>query len=246
MKKHRKLKLISLFIIIMLLLQGCTKKDVEESASTSDERENSNIPIIYIKHAKIEPIGECEFVLTGNYIAEDNSRGETIYNYFEIYSIEIRAIDGDFRQVIGGSSSHLRTHISDYGFRFEDWNADGIMDFCLQQYEGGSLVNRPSLFWLWDEEQMKFVESEQLNEISQWGSVYMQANEDSRLQFYTRISSYEHVTEYYVYQDGLFVLDEVMHICFEEENGVSCKVTRIYRIIDGEMQIIEEIREVIE
>lgn len=118
-------------------------------------------PISHVLLRYIESSGTCEFVLHGFYGAEFGSEGNADpLNYIMINSIEIRALSGGFYQLIDELSTNLSPSFENYGFAFGDWNADGVIDISLQLFEGGSMRYAPSLFWLWDGEQAKFVENE--------------------------------------------------------------------------------------
>ena len=199
-------------------------------------------PISHVIVEYLSGIGACEIVLRGYYGAEpENEQYGYVKRHFSIYSIEIRAQNGEFHQVIDGFFSMFPWSHENYGLAFEDWNSDGADDFQLRMHEGGSMLNDPSLFWIWDEEQGKFLVNDELSEISDGASLYMSRLEDDRVRAYTRYGGLEHVNRIYEYIDGNFVLVEIEEILYEyDDNGEGAAVIRISRLIDGEMQLVEE------
>lgn len=200
-------------------------------------------PISHILTQYITPVGDCMFVLHGFYGVElKNEENPYSVNYINtmINSIEIRAINGDFYQLIDGLFTLLRPYVDNYGFKFGDWNADGVMDLKLQELEGGSMRNEPSLFWLWNNEQAMFVENKQLREISDSSTVYFESQEDNRLCSYTHIGPEEYAVNYYEYEDGSFIRVETKYGFDEKQDDGYYRVTQILRPIDGEMKVVEE------
>ena len=197
-------------------------------------------PVSHVVVEYLSGIGTCEIVLRGFY-GVDSKEERFTDQYFSIYSIEIRALNGEFHQIIDGFFSMLGWNLDNYGLVFEDWNCDGAIDFQLHMFEGGSMRNEPSLFWLWDEEQGKFVENDELSGISNGARIFMSRLEDDRVRAFTRLGAFGYGTCMYEYIDGSFVLVEIEEILYEyDDNGEGAAVIRISRLIDGEMQLVEE------
>jgi hypothetical protein len=201
-------------------------------------------PISHVLVKHITPIGACEFVLRGFYGAEfEDEKTSYAASYIMINSVEIRAIDGKFHQLIDGLSTLIIPHEDNYGFDFGDFDGDGNTDLKLRRSEGGTMRNDPSLFWLWDSARSVFAENEELREISSTATVYLsESEEDRRLRAYTRIAGGEYYTGYYEYRDGHFVCVETEYLFVEERDGARYKVTQISRLTDGEMKIIGEVQ----
>lgn len=204
-------------------------------------------PISHIMIRDIKSIGECEFVLHGFYGAELNDGTETyIGKYNMINSIEIRAISGEFYQLIDGLSTQLNVNFENYGFAFDDWNSDEFIDIRLHMCEGGSMRNEPSLFWLWDGNQSKFIQNEQLEEISSYSSLHLAPEEDKRIRSFTRTGAGEYSLSYYEYNDGEFVLVENKEVFFEKQDNALYQVEKVSKLIDGTMKMVNHTKTKIE
>jgi len=200
-------------------------------------------PISHIFTNFISPIGSCVFLLRGFYGAEiKNENNPYPARYIMVNSIEIMTENGKYYQLIDGLSTRLKPYYENYGLIFGDWNGDGAMDIQLRQFEGGTMHNEPSLFWLWDYEQSIFVENGELREISNYSRIYLELEKDRRLRSFTRVSSGEYRTLYYDFKNGEFVCVEMEYVYFELQNDMYYKVTQISRLINDEMKIVEEIR----
>jgi len=200
-------------------------------------------PISHVLVEYITPLGLCEFVMRGFYGAEHDS----VRMRVTIKSIEIRQVSGAFHQTLDGFSTEIETHHDDYGLEFADWNFDGITDIRLRHWEGGSMRNEPSLFWLWDDERQMFVENEQLMDISETAAPFVVLTPENRIGAYTRGGYDSYWDLYYEYQNGEFVeVEYVSNKFIFEENGDCYLVTQISKPIDGEMQLVEETREKME
>lgn len=204
-------------------------------------------PISHIMVRDIKSIGECEFVLHGFYGGELKDGTETfIREYNMINSIEIRAIRGEFYQLIDGLSTQLNVNFENYGFAFDDWNSDEFIDIRLHMYEGGSMRNEPSLFWLWDSNQSKFIKNEQLEEISSDSSLYLEPEEDKLIRSYTRAGAGAYSLSYYEYNDREFVLVENEEVFCEEQDNALYRVVKVSKLIDGTMKTVTHTKTKIE
>ena len=102
------------------------------------------------------------------------------------------------------------------------------------------MQNQPSRFWLWDNQLMKFVENEQLKEISNYSGVYMRREEDNRVRAFTRDGVTHHITVYFEYKDGEFISDEILELYYEEIDGEYYNIKKIFKPFNGEMQVVSE------
>ena len=192
-------------------------------------------PIHYMITKQIgRDMNEFTFILHGFYGYDDG------FEQNMINSIEIREISGDYYQKIEGLSTSANVYWEDYGFLFEDWNNDGFLDLQLHEYEGGTMRNEPSRFWLWNNSQKIYKENEQLAEISESSGVYMWREEDDRVRSYTRIGPQLYVTFYYEYKNEEFIEVEREEIIFEIIEKENYAIKKIYKLIDGEMKLVEE------
>ena len=205
-------------------------------------------PISHVVVRIIEPLGTCVFVLRG-YYGSGNYKSDPTFSWKKntMHSIEIRQLDGAFHQTLDGFSTEIETRHDDYGLEFADWNFDGITDIRLRHWEGGSMRNEPSLFWLWDDERQMFVENKQLMDISETAAPFVVSKPENRIGAYTRGGYDSYWDLYYEYQNGEFVeVEYVSNKFIFEENGDCYLVTQISKPIDGEMQLVEETREKME
>ena len=263
-------KITGLLLLLMLYATGCAVESVPEktpgpggensAAVTAGQAEVHDLSWAQTEFGKnyfepdviepvslslteyIAPIGQCEFILSGFYgekLEDDENSYDT--SYVMINSVEIRAENGAFYQLFEGLSTHIGSYYYNYGFEFGDWNDDGVIDLKLQYAEGGSMQNQPACFWLWDHEQAAFVENEQLKEISEFSTVYLE-KDDRRLISSTRVAFNEYFIIYYEYQDGHFVDVEIWQTFYEGQDGEYYEITQILKLEDGEMKIVEENR----
>ena len=175
---------------------------------------------------------EFEFIVFGFHGQEDEGR---FYNM--VYAVEIFEIDGSFSQRLDGFHT-LHPYADDIDL--EDYNNDGYLDIRLHECPGGSMMNEPSLFWLWDARQNKYIENKQLEEISKESWVSKQNGE---LVTGYRASSAEHHFSTYTYIDNEFVVVEDTLILLEIVDGVNYHITKVSKLIDGKMQLVSEARE---
>jgi len=140
-------------------------------------------------------------------------------------SIRTIAIRGDgFKQRLDGFETEGPfSQENDYGLVLADFTGDGYLDIQLHKWMGGSMLNEPSIFWLWDSERREFVRNEQLEALSE--SAGISVEEDGRLSCHTRLGVGEYVTSYYTFTDGAFVLDDSKHVYPESEDPIEHTVT---------------------
>lgn len=94
-----------------------------------------------------------------------------VESFRRIYSMDrIEVCDKNFKslQVLEFPVTIIPSSPStDYGFQITDWNFDGYPDISLHAFEGGTMLNVPTYYWLWDSKEQKYTECDILNEISQ-------------------------------------------------------------------------------
>ncbi|MCL2494662.1 MAG: hypothetical protein FWE98_03275 [Oscillospiraceae bacterium] len=156
--------------------------------------------------------------------------------YVNISEIEISG--EDFSQQLDGFETENRFSLEDdYGLVFADFNTDGYLDIQLHQYRGGSMHNTPSLFWLWDTKQKKYVENKQLEEISEehWVSV-----QDGRLLCGFRDGAFGYCLSVYSYINHTFVeieREDVHPLNWDDVHN-SIFVRDTYKLIGGELKLV--------
>ena len=208
----------------------------------------------YMKPNVIEPIRhviakrihkdmlEFEFTLYGFYGREDNWMDDHALERNMIYAIDIQERNGDFSQRLEFDGTNDR-YRDNYGFLLEDFNNDGYLDIRLHAWEGGSMRNEPSMFWLWDNEKREFVGNEELGEISNEASVSVGG---PRVVAYTRIMSGEYVVSYYSYDNNVFVREEEAYIYQEKEGENTYEIVEISELVNGEMKLTSRTKTKIE
>jgi len=195
-------------------------------------------PINHTITARIHPdMPEFTFTLEGRY-----KSGIAI-----ISSIEIREVDGPFHQRLDDIETFRRDWESDpYGFSLVDFNDDGYLD--IQQViaaHGVGALTEPSYFWLWDNTQGKFIQNEQLREISESSNIY--SVENGRVQTHARAGGMGGAHyNWYEYKNGAFVLVESSSTTFHDEADGIYEHNIHKKLIDGEWQIISDTREKVE
>lgn len=197
-------------------------------------------PLKLVVTRRLEQMGEYDFTLNGFLGKELNNEESYSRDYVMINSIEIKANNGDFYQLIDGFSSLLSSNFENYGIEFFDWNGDGYTDIRLHQFQGGTSHNEPSLFWLWDNAEAKFIQNKQLEELSDCSAVYIEPEKDSRVRSFIRKGPRECELSYYKYNDGEFIKVECKNDVFYEKDGAEYIVTKISELINGKMKIVSE------
>jgi hypothetical protein len=218
-------------------LQWATKLFSERGTEVYSFEPDVIYPINHIQIEYLPEYGACEFLLHGYYGAKEPGDKMPIH-YSAFYCIEIRSMDGAFHQILDGFSTFL-PHYGDYGFTLADWNQDGAIDIKLREWEGGTMQNQPSLFWLWDMDAGKYIKNEQLGYLSGVSTINLVGEENRRLCSHTRIGPGEYGDSYYEYIDGEFVEAEYQYSYVEIVGEQKFWVTEISKPMDGEMQIVE-------
>ncbi|TCK98054.1 hypothetical protein EDC19_0470 [Natranaerovirga hydrolytica] len=119
---------------------------------------------------------------------------------FSINSIEIYDANYKLIQSIEVSDTLIPSdRLFDYGFKIVDWNFDGFPDISLFAYEGGTMLNAPTYFWLWDDTEGKYLINEQLTEYSQTSYLSVDINNEKVRSTYR---AQGHHSTYYHWRDG--------------------------------------------
>ncbi len=242
-------------ITVMLALTGCAAtKTAQPSTVTYDlEWAKAQFALSGFEPTEIKPIlytekrpilidmNAFEFTLHGYSGIEDTGKSNSYLPEFNmIYAMEIKEIGGDYYQKIDVLSTMVNAYRAGYGLIFEDWNKDGFTDIQLHKYEGGSMGNAPSLFWLWDAGKKMFVGNKQLEEISEYSSVYIKREENNLVRSFTKTGADGYCLVYYNYIGGEFVMVEKEEQYAEGIGDVTYIIHRVSKLIDGEMKVVSE------
>lgn len=185
-------------------------------------------------------ISSLTFTAKGLYGLESSTNRSQV----TIYEIVISSNNGMFEQKISPlktwSNTNGRVEIPEGDIIFNDWNQDGFIDFSLHLADGGTMGNHPQRFWLWNSSKGKYVENEQLSEISDFAGLYL--TEHGQAASLTKTGASGHERVYYQYKDGKFLSVEV-HLVTNtiDENGVHHTVEEISKILNGELQLVSRI-----
>lgn len=86
-------------------------------------------------------------------------------------------------------------------FHFADYNQDGFLDMAVRHAPGGSMINDPHYFWLWDAESEQFRRNYELETLSDGSSVSLAY--DGNVRSFLRLTLGHYVQETYKYLDGI-------------------------------------------
>jgi len=182
--------------------------------------------------------GTCEIEYSLNY----NRNGYTSSETTRISKLTITDEDGGFYQEFAGLDTETRWTHTIYGLSFEDYNFDGYLDIELRRHMGGTMLNFPNYYWLWDVSEEKFVMNEQLMEISDGSMVYVDEESKQLIESFVRLSNGYTTTCHYEYEDGFYVRVKIREDRFERDeltDEIYWHVT-VSELIDGEMRVVED------
>jgi hypothetical protein len=163
-------------------------------------------------YKKIAPdLTEYQFVLHGYCgIVEKIFAGTNEKYQFPVISIkriDISETGGKLIQTIDSLNTLEKVkRLSDTDFSFDDWNHDGYMDISLFYMPGGSMANRPTYFWLWDNQIKQFVRNKELDEVSEESRITLE--DDHRISAITKTGAQTCCICYYQFENGKLVLIE--------------------------------------
>jgi hypothetical protein len=225
--------LIICFILSTVALTGCANSGTPSTTATTNENMFAITPVATLSDDdKLEENGKnpfADYYCTSDYISEykqdyykaiapDFQEFKfTLHGYFgrnddkndilSINTIKIYGANGEHIQTIDGISTFLqRKQLFETDFSFDDWNGDGYFDISLYRIPGGSMGNRPTYFWLWDNQIKQFVICKELEELSNDSSISLE--DDNRIIAFTRCDLQTFTRRYYQFIETKLVLVE--------------------------------------
>jgi len=130
-----------------------------------------------------------------------------------------------------------------YGLSFDDWNFDGYLDVSLLRSPGGTMKNKPTYYWLWDNSAQEYIANDELNELSLESTV-MAASELRQVIAFTRTGPIGYFTGYYEFNEiGHLVSVKTEELIPEPVEGEDYSYIGHYivlELIGGEMITTED------
>ena len=195
-----------------------------------------------------EQMPEFSFHVTGISEKEyrlnhDDSKYYLDGNNNRVEKITISDFDGNLIQEIGGlETAQHATKENMYGFSFDDWNFDGYTDISLWRFVGGTSHNSPTYYWLWDKELGKFVENEELIELSDSCSVGVD-EKLGQVTAFVKCGAGEYFESFHEYKRGRFVTVKTIEQIYEGKVGDETKLikrTIVSELVDAEMVVTRD------
>ena len=213
-------------------------------------------PIDFLVSRKInDQMPEFAFHITGTNekrhgLNHDNSRYCIMFNENKVEKITITDNSGALIQEIGDlykeiddiRTANPASEEDMYGFSFDDWNFDGYLDISLWKYPGGSMRNKPTYFWLWDAKLGKFIENEELGEMSDYSTISV-SDEGNLIESFTRVGGGEYGIGYYKCENGKYICVKTKHVKYEptpdNENKYVSHIV-ISELVNGKMTVTKD------
>ncbi len=214
-----------------------------------------DVTIDFVTTQKIsEQLPEFTFRLTGsNTKACELFDNKTKY-YFDfkrtqIDNITITDNTGAIIQTINGlDTNNPASEKLMYGLSFDDWNFDGFIDISLWKYPGGTSLNSPHYYWLWDNNAGLFAENAELIEISNYSLLGINL-EEKQLECITKYGGFGNISQIYQYKDNKFVLVSFVEYKLASSPNEDDKyIIRITtgELVDGTMVVTEEYKDFVD
>ena len=196
---------------------------------------NNEIPLT---HFTLE--GE---ILEGYVLLYDTSKYYATHKSTAITKLTISCENESFHQEFTGLQTDTwATEKNMYGLSFEDWNFDGHLDIALWRYLGGTSLNSPHYYWLWDNTTGEFIANTELEEVSDYSSISIDYATE-QIRGYSRFGSGGYGIQYYNYQNGSYVMVKSENAVFEqipyEEDKYGMHII-VMELVDGEMVVTED------
>ena len=182
-----------------------------------------------------ENMPELIFRIEGVHTLNPDRADETNITKLTIYNE-----NGSIKQEFHDLDTATWTGNEPYGLVFDDFNFDGYLDISLWRFQGGTIMNFPSYYWLWNDETGEFIRNDELEAISAEAMIGTDSD-DELLTAFTRHGAWGHTIVYYRFIENSFVKvkEEDVRIAdfSDEEAGILVTITEL---TDGEWVITDE------
>lgn len=163
-------------------------------------------------------------------------RNGDIYDLETVYAIDIEEINGSFRQRLDGFAT-----VSYYKLEYADYNNDGYLDIRLCGKEYCHALVEPSFFWLWNDDEGKYVRYEWLE---QFGRVWVE--DDGRL-VSGKSGAWESEFSYYKFTNGKFIEMERHKNWFKYDgDDMLWGYEEVLKRVNGKMTLISQTKTKVE
>jgi len=240
----RRFVLVGL-VCLLVGVGACGREVVEETTTVTTTEvattEATTIEVTTTRATTTEPfehtvkqrihksLPEFTFVLRGD-VWQPNDWPDV--EYAKIRSIEINGPNGKFHQLFDEFNLEIELiYKHQVNLSFADYNNDGYLDLRLLLVSDRNTSY--SLFWLWDIEQQRFIENEQLKELSYSCRLFI--DDDGSLRgSYNAGFGCGWGSTFYRFENDAFIAVEALD-WFVEQDGVYLST---YQMVDGEMTLI--------
>jgi|GEM_PF-4795266 len=208
-------------------------------------------PIEYCVWQKIYEDGPMfKFTVYGENIKSDGSVFENGEFYFprdmnQMSRIVIECEETNYKQELKFEETHINNIFqTTFGFDLDDWNFDGYLDVSLWKHVGGTALNSPHYYWLWDSEINAYIKNDDLEEISD--STYMEIDAEKEKIKASQRRPDGYYDESYKWMGEEIVLVRTEEVRYTVTFGESEELNEvkghrvITELIDGEMKVIED------
>jgi len=205
-------------------------------------------PIKYTSNAKINSkMPEFTFIVSGinvqSYgLTADKSKYYIAGDFNKFNRIVIKCDATNYYQELDFPDTMTPKPSKDYyGFDLDDWNFDLYLDISLWKHEGGTSLNVPKFFWIWDNELKKYINNIELETLSE--SAYLKVDkENSQVVANQRLSPSGEYEGYYKLQDGKYVLVKTVEVTYAESLDKKTVIGHhvIKELINGKLKVTKD------
>ena len=204
-------------------------------------------PINYVMQKKInEQLPEFTFMVIGTNtkqygVNHDKGRYYISNDIYEISSIITKSEDEKYNQELTFEKTQIfHNSTGTYGFDLNDWNFDGYLDISLWVAPGGTSLNSPHYYWLWDNDEGRYARNEALEKISD--STYLEIDIENKQIIAAQRRSGGYYHGYYELKSGQYILVKTEDM-YAEINAYTEK-TRVHyvtkELINGKMTVTKD------
>ncbi|MDR0915746.1 MAG: hypothetical protein LBN02_00945, partial [Oscillospiraceae bacterium] len=238
-------------IVLLLAVTACAGQggQVEEpspSAATEVEPTVPSVeptvpPDLVLRKQINENLPEFEVAVT----ISSREIADLIWDFPYSADITINSLNELYYQTITDILTDMNIAVDERGIVFDDYNFDGYLDLCVWMHTGGTSLNMPHYYWLWDSTANTYVENALLEELSSGATLYADA-ESGRVSASVRLGGYGgHIDYYEWYRDELVCVktyEMLMSTVYNdsgEEIGTDTRYTTT-ELINGEWVITSD------